>query len=81
LGIVNGLLYFQDLAQLRDYIRDMFVAATESTTSTIRWILFYLIKHPEIQNKIHQEIEKAVGEIKSNSKKTVQSITIGQAIS
>jgi len=40
----------------------MFIAGTETTTSTIRWILFYLIKHPEIQEKVHQEIEKVIGE-------------------
>ena len=39
----------------------MFIAGTETTTSTIRWVLFYLIKHPEIQQKIHQEIEYEIG--------------------
>ena len=53
--------YEQDLKQLRYYLRDMFIAGTETTTSTIRWVLFYLIKHPEIQEKVHQEIEDAIG--------------------
>ena len=39
----------------------MFVAGTETTTSTITWVLFYLMKHPEIQEKLRQEIEKVIG--------------------
>jgi len=54
---------FQDLKQLRFYLKDMFAAGTETTTSTIRWILFYLIKHPEIQQKVHCEIEEVLGEL------------------
>jgi len=53
----------QDLSQLHYYIRDMFIAGTETTTSTIRWILFYLLKHPKIQQKVYEEIEEAIGKI------------------
>ena len=42
-------------------VSDLNAAGTETTTSTIRWILFYLIRHPEIQKKVHREIERVVG--------------------
>jgi len=42
----------------------LFVAGTETTTSTIRWILFHLIKYPKIQQTVHEEIDRVLGEHK-----------------
>ncbi|XP_072030577.1 cytochrome P450 2U1-like [Amphiura filiformis] len=36
-------------------------AGTESPTSTLRWALLYMMKYPEIQAKVHQEIDAVVG--------------------
>jgi len=47
--------------QLRQYLKDLFSAGTETSTSTIRWMLMYLIKFPDIQEKIHQEIDTVLG--------------------
>ena len=48
---------------MEDLVSDLYAAVTETTTSTIRWILFYLIRHPEIQKKVHREIEQEVGKL------------------
>ncbi|XP_078491649.1 cytochrome P450 2C16-like [Ciona intestinalis] len=43
-------------------IFDMFLAGTETTTSTIMWGMIALMHYPEIQEKLHKEIVNATGE-------------------
>ncbi|CAG5131720.1 unnamed protein product [Candidula unifasciata] len=42
-------------------IRTLFLAGTETTSTTILWCLLYMLHHPEVQNKVYQEIEAHVG--------------------
>ncbi|XP_078484970.1 cytochrome P450 2U1-like isoform X1 [Ciona intestinalis] len=52
---------FTDL-QLLQYVRDLFVAGTETTTSTLRWSILCLIHNPEMQEKLRKEISKVIGQ-------------------
>ncbi|KAJ8378425.1 hypothetical protein AAFF_G00242400 [Aldrovandia affinis] len=40
---------------------NLFIAGTESTTTTIRWGLLLLMKYPHIQEKVQAEIESVIG--------------------
>ncbi|XP_071483681.1 cytochrome P450 2U1-like [Diadema antillarum] len=40
---------------------DIFLAASESMTSALRWILLYLIDNPDLQSKIRSDIIRIVG--------------------
>ncbi|KAI4892531.1 hypothetical protein NFI96_024700 [Prochilodus magdalenae] len=51
-----------DLDTLAFASMDMFEAGTETLTTTIRWALLFLIKYPEIQKKVHAEIDKVIGQ-------------------
>ena len=58
----NIALLFQD-AQLNQYLRDLFVAGTETSASFLRWSLLCFLHFPSTQEKIYQETLKSFGEI------------------
>uniref|UniRef100_A0AAT9UTR8 Cytochrome P450 15A1 n=1 Tax=Maconellicoccus hirsutus TaxID=177089 RepID=A0AAT9UTR8_MACHI len=45
--------------QLLVLLEDFFMAGTETTSNTLSFVIFYLIKYPEVQKKIHIELDKA----------------------
>ncbi|XP_077203928.1 cytochrome P450 2J2-like [Paroedura picta] len=42
---------------LAQCIFDLFIAGTETTSLTLRWALLLMANHPDIQDKVHKEIE------------------------
>lgn len=47
--------------QLLVLLLDLFMAGSETTSSTLSFIIFLLIKHPDVQTKIYEELEATVG--------------------
>ncbi|XP_060098791.1 cytochrome P450 2J2-like [Heteronotia binoei] len=46
---------------LTECIFDLFIAGTETTSLTLRWALLVMANHPDIQEKVHKEIEDVLG--------------------
>uniref|UniRef100_A0A673GI30 Cytochrome P450, family 2, subfamily AD, polypeptide 6 n=1 Tax=Sinocyclocheilus rhinocerous TaxID=307959 RepID=A0A673GI30_9TELE len=40
---------------------DLFEGGTETSTNTLRWALLYMIKYPDIQEKVRAEIDQVIG--------------------
>lgn len=40
---------------------DLFLAGSETTTTTLRWALLYMVKYPEIQEKVQKELDSVLG--------------------
>ena len=38
-------------------IRDLFIAASDTTTVTLVWSMLYMIYFPEVQSKVQEEID------------------------
>jgi len=51
---------FTDL-QLFGTIFDLWLAGQETTSTTLGWLFLYLIRDPEIQKKVHEELDRVVG--------------------
>ena len=43
-------------------IYDMFMAGTETSSTTLKWILLYLVLHQDIQDKCRKEIHSVIGQ-------------------
>ncbi|RUS78008.1 hypothetical protein EGW08_014225, partial [Elysia chlorotica] len=53
--------HFQDL-NMRRAIVDMFNAGSETTATTLQWLLFYMANNPDIQARCHKEIDEVLGD-------------------
>lgn len=42
-------------------ILELFVAGTDTTSTTLQWALLYMLTYPDIQTKVHQELDAIVG--------------------
>uniref|UniRef100_A0A8B9L1H3 Uncharacterized protein n=1 Tax=Astyanax mexicanus TaxID=7994 RepID=A0A8B9L1H3_ASTMX len=40
---------------------DLFSAGTETTANTLRWGLIYMMEHPDVQERCHEEIVRVLG--------------------
>ena len=41
-------------------IQDLFLAGSETTSTTLDWAILYMIEYPDIQKKCQQEIETVI---------------------
>ncbi|ELV13699.1 Cytochrome P450 2U1, partial [Tupaia chinensis] len=42
-------------------IGDLFIAGTDTTTNSLLWCLLYMSLHPDVQEKVHEEIRRVIG--------------------
>ncbi|KAM3930529.1 cytochrome P450 2K1-like [Leptodactylus fuscus] len=56
----NPQLYFTN-ENLTEVVSDLFGAGMDTTSTTLRWGLLLMMKYPDIQKKVQNEIEKVIG--------------------
>lgn len=56
-------IYFCDFViqtteeQLTRVVSDLFVAGSETTASTLLWLILYMVTYPDVQDRVHQELD------------------------
>ena len=48
--------HYHLVPEIFQLIFDLYVAGTETTSSTLRWMMLFLIRNPDVQKKCRQEI-------------------------
>ncbi|CAL4182434.1 unnamed protein product, partial [Meganyctiphanes norvegica] len=51
---------FKSEMDLAATIFDLFSAGFDTTSSTLRWLIYYIASHTEVQRKLHEEIDSVV---------------------
>ena len=46
----------------------------ETTSTTLGWAIYYMLKHPEIQTKVEEELDHAVGQSRGVSLKDKENL-------
>ena len=41
---------------------DLFLAGTETTTSSLMWGILFLLHYPKVQDEVHQELDRVMGD-------------------
>ncbi|XP_018426080.1 PREDICTED: cytochrome P450 2C15-like isoform X3 [Nanorana parkeri] len=59
-GKPESTVYFHN-DNLSVLVDNLFVAGMETTSTTLRWSLLLMIKHPEVQKKVQSEIDRVMG--------------------
>ncbi|XP_074758697.1 cytochrome P450 2D6 [Athene noctua] len=65
---------------LRLVTADLFIAGSETTSTTLRWALLYMLLYPEIQSKVQAEIDKVIGRERSPTMKDQVSMPYTSAV-
>ena len=48
------------VAQLQDEVRSYIVAGYETTATTLTWVFYALLQHPEVEAKLHAELDSVL---------------------
>ncbi|KAM6464176.1 cytochrome P450 2K4-like isoform 2-T2 [Liasis olivaceus] len=58
--MTNGYFHNENLTAI---VGNLFAAGTETTATTLRWAILLMMKYPEIQWKVQEEIAKVIGDL------------------
>jgi cytochrome P450 len=48
-------------SSLQSVIADLFLAGSDTTSTTLSWAVLYLLHYPDVQRKLQDEVDRVVG--------------------
>ncbi|MGN6349245.1 MAG: cytochrome P450 [Candidatus Nitrosocosmicus sp.] len=61
-----------DDKQIRDNVLTMLLAGHETTSNALTWTYYLVSQYPQIEKKIHEEIDNVISQNKENEKKLIK---------
>lgn len=61
-------------------VQEMFMAASETTSSTMEWVMTELLRHPESMTKVKAELDRVVGEKRKLEESDLDNLPYLQAV-
>ncbi len=50
---------------LKNVLTDIFIAGSETTSTTLAWAILFLLRNPEVQTRVQEELDSVVGRERS----------------
>jgi len=74
--------YYGDFGRenLVSTLMDLFVAGSETTSTTLTWAVLYMARYPEVQEKVQEELDRVVGRGRLPSLKDRMSLPYTEAV-
>ncbi|XP_062621582.1 cytochrome P450 2C8-like [Saccostrea cucullata] len=69
-----------DEDQLLKILGELFVAGTETSTTALRWFSLFMIRHPDVQNKMRKEINDVIGSSRYPNMEDKQNLPYCEAV-
>merc|ERR1712156_767483 len=68
------------LDNLKVTLFDLFLAGSETTSTTLTWSFLYMVRYPEIQRKVQKELDEVVGMARMPSMKDKPDLPYTEAV-
>lgn len=65
---------------LRNTLFDLFLAGSETTSTTLTWAALYMVRYPDVQKKVQDELDKVVGQNRHPSIKDKPNLPYTEAV-
>ncbi|ESO03136.1 hypothetical protein HELRODRAFT_80892, partial [Helobdella robusta] len=65
--------------QFTNTIRDLFIAGTETTATTLLWLILIMANNPDVQKKVQEEMDRVVGSKRLSSLEDKPNLPITEA--
>ena len=59
--MIKTIFFVLGLDNLKVTLFDLFLAGSETTSTTLNWAVLYMVRYPEIQAKVQEELDTVVG--------------------
>jgi len=68
------------MENLTNNLMDFFMAGSETTSTTLTWAMLYMVRYPQVQKKVQEELDRVVGRNRSPTLQDRSSLPYTEAV-